>query len=149
MINQTIKDRVLQSIKETNEFFENITVDELRSKLLNLPSNTVGAQAWCIIGARESYMKAYVAGKWVGFECSLTEIYDASKVKQKLVETAKMVEDLMNQYPDKNEHQLIDLLEHEVMHHGQLIRYAYANRILFPMSWIHKYALDQVKPKNE
>src|SRR5690606_674841 len=147
MINETIKNRLFKVIKETNEFFKHMNVLELKSKLNGLPSNTVGSQAWCIIGARESYMNAYVTGKWVGFNCSLNEIYDKDKVNQKLVETAKMVEDLLMLHPDKSEDMLMELIEHEAMHHGQLIRYAYANRILFPQSWIHKYALEQVKPK--
>ena len=34
-----------------------------------------------------------------------------------------------------------DLLEHEVQHHGQLIRYVYGNRLSFPGSWKRRYTV--------
>jgi hypothetical protein len=33
------------------------------------------------------------------------------------------------------------LLEHEVQHHGQLIRYVYANGLTFPGSWNERYTV--------
>ena len=35
-------------------------------------SNTVGAQMWCVVGARESYAKAIENDGWIGFGCSLS-----------------------------------------------------------------------------
>lgn len=37
---------------------------------------------------------------------------------------------------------LMSLLEHEVQHHGQLIRYLYGNRLAIPQSWKARYTLD-------
>jgi hypothetical protein len=34
-----------------------------------------------------------------------------------------------------------DLLEHEVQHHGQLIRYVYGNSLSFPESWHTRYTV--------
>ena len=34
-----------------------------------------------------------------------------------------------------------DLLEHEIQHHGQLIRYVYGNRLSFPSSWSQRYTV--------
>jgi hypothetical protein len=39
---------------------------------------------------------------------------------------------------------MIDLLEHEAGHHGQLIRYLYGLRREIPESWKKKYALGRV-----
>ena len=36
---------------------------------------------------------------------------------------------------------LFALLEHEVQHHGQLIRYCYGNKIAFPQSWHDRYTV--------
>jgi len=33
------------------------------------------------------------------------------------------------------------LLEHEVQHHGQIIRYVYANALTFPESWSRRYTV--------
>jgi spore coat protein CotF len=36
---------------------------------------------------------------------------------------------------------LLDLIEHEAQHHGQLIRYFYANGMTFPEAFAKRYAL--------
>lgn len=33
------------------------------------------------------------------------------------------------------------LLEHEVQHHGQLIRFVYGNGLAFPASWRERYTV--------
>ena len=33
------------------------------------------------------------------------------------------------------------LLEHEVQHHGQLIRFVYGNKLSFPESWNKRYTV--------
>ncbi|MBK8233243.1 MAG: hypothetical protein IPK72_22375 [Candidatus Eisenbacteria bacterium] len=35
----------------------------------------------------------------------------------------------------------LDLLEHEVQHHGQLIRFVYGNGLTFPESWKVRYTV--------
>ena len=37
---------------------------------------------------------------------------------------------------------ILDLLEHEAAHQGQLIRYLYGLRLPIPASWKARYALD-------
>jgi hypothetical protein len=34
-----------------------------------------------------------------------------------------------------------DLLEHELQHHGQLIRFVYGNGLTFPESWNKRYTV--------
>jgi hypothetical protein len=37
---------------------------------------------------------------------------------------------------------ILDLLEHEAQHHGQLIRYLYGLNLEIPESWKTRYALE-------
>lgn len=39
-----------------------LNTDNLKLKLRDMLSNTIGEQLWCIIGARESYLKAIING---------------------------------------------------------------------------------------
>ncbi|WP_246939451.1 hypothetical protein [Bacillus pinisoli] len=61
----------------------------------------------------------------------------------KLIETRTNIETFLQDIImcEINTNLLIDLLEHEVQHHGQLIRYAYANKLEFPKSWGIRYTV--------
>lgn len=110
-------------------------------------SNTIGAQMWCVVGARESYTKAIENDGWIGFGCSLSGRDVASKErvlealarsKAGLTETIDGVE-----WTDTRDGLLLDLLEHEIQHQGQIIRYVYSLGRRFPESWATRWALDQ------
>jgi len=133
--------RVLKALTLTNSFYAYIQEDHLKLKIQNVPSNSIGEQAWCIIGARESYLRALIKGQWDGFSCSLSNTKDKELIMSKLQETYSDLEKAVEviTYPDISI--LIDLLEHEVQHHGQLIRYAYSNGIGFPQSWNERYTV--------
>ncbi|SHG56426.1 hypothetical protein [Ornithinibacillus halophilus] len=135
--------RVIQALSLTNDFYETIEEHCLRFAIPDVPSNTIGEQAYCIIGARESYLKALKAGQWNGFECSLTDSHNKILLINKLKETHTNIEKYLQEVSidNVNNNLLIDLLEHEVQHHGQLIRYAYANKIGFPKSWNARYTV--------
>lgn len=137
------KQRILQAFELTYDFYNQLGEDNLRMKISNVPSNTIGEQAYCIIGARESYVKALKAGEWVGFQCSLADAYDKGQIISKLEETYDLFQGFLQEKDEAsiNLHLLIDVLEHEVQHHGQLIRYAYANKIGFPKSWNDRYTV--------
>jgi hypothetical protein len=117
----------------------------LASALPGLPSNSIGAQLWCVVGARESYARAIASGAWAGFTCSLDEPGDPTKVTASLQESAERVSEVLKSSGPSTEVQdrlVLDLLEHEAQHHGQLIRYLYALRLPIPASWKGRYALD-------
>ncbi|TMW70919.1 hypothetical protein [Alteribacter natronophilus] len=139
----TLKQRVLQAMSLTDDFYNHINEGCLRSRISEVPSNTIGEQAYCLLGARESYLKALIAGQWDGFECSLTDSNDKSLLTGKLKETYANVEGFLqdNSSGKINTDLLFDLLEHEVQHHGQLIRFGYANKIEFPKSWNKRYTV--------
>ncbi len=117
----------------------------LASSLTGLPSNTIGGQLWCVVGARESYARAIAAGEWAGFTCSLDEPGDPARVQEALDRSGAAVRQLFQSQARLTEVQdrlVLDLLEHEAQHHGQLIRYLYALRLPIPASWKARYALD-------
>ena len=124
-------------------------IDEniLSSKLKNLPSNTVGQQIWCVIGARQSFIKAAIAGDWQGFDCPLEyeEAGNKNAIQESLIRTNNQFTDLIKgkeSLSDSEIEWLLSLLEHEVQHHGQLIRYMYGLKLGVPSSWKERYNLD-------
>jgi hypothetical protein len=117
----------------------------LASKLAGVPSNAIGGQLWCVVGARESYARAIAAGRWDGFSCSLLEPGDPAQVTDALDRSAAAVSEQLgdvDQFGDAQVRLLLDLLEHETQHQGQLIRYLYGLRLPVPDSWKARYALD-------
>lgn len=122
----------------------------LESRLADVASNTIGGQLWCVVGARESYAAAITAGAWDGFSCSLDEPGDPAKVADALARSAAEVSRVLDAVlaPDgqgdlggAREALVLDLLEHEAQHHGQLIRYLYGLQLPIPASWRTRYAL--------
>jgi hypothetical protein len=98
-----------------------------------------------VVGARESYARAIAAGEWSGYSCSLSEPGDPAEVAAALDRSADAVTMVLASLRDHTAAQtglLLDLLEHEAQHHGQLIRYLYALRLPIPASWKSRYALD-------
>ena len=108
-------------------------------------SNTMGAQLWCVVGGRESYARALTAGKWSGFACSLSgdDVEVRGKVAAALADSAQQFEDSIRavEWTDERDRLLLDLLEHETQHQGQLIRYVYGLGYSFPASWAEKWNL--------
>lgn len=123
--------------------FNSIEENYLKYKIKGFPSNTIGNQAWCIVGARESYFNAIKHSKWIGFKCSLENSNNKSDVIHLLNLTNKMIIEFINESNPSNDQMefLFDLLEHEIQHHGQLIRYIYSNKIGFPKSWNDRYTV--------
>jgi hypothetical protein len=127
----------------TADLVHAITTDDLKLKLKDLPSNTIGEQLWCIIGARESYLNAIINECWMGFSCSLDNTTSKNKVLKCLEKSAEDSLDFLNgtELNEKQIELLLALLEHEIQHHGQLIRYFYGNKLAFPQSWNERYTV--------
>ncbi|MCR8671570.1 hypothetical protein [Agrococcus sp. HG114] len=128
------------------DLIDSLSAEQLDSRLPGLPSNTIGGQLWCVLGARESYPRAARAGSWQGFTSPLAgdAMTDARTVRAALEATAADVERWLGELESDGDwlHALA-LLEHEAQHHGQLIRYLYGLRIPRPESWQRQYALDE------
>ncbi|HSK07519.1 MAG TPA: DinB family protein [Acidimicrobiia bacterium] len=110
-------------------------------------SNTIGAQIWCVVGARESHTRAIREDAWAGFDCSLSG--PDTTIKERVLEALDRSEEALIEtlgdleWTDGRELLLLDLLEHEIQHQGQLIRYIYALGHRFPESWATRWALEQ------
>ena len=142
----TIFQRYQQSFQLYRDLVNEIDEAALQSKLPNLPSNTIGQQLWCVVGARESYRRAIAANAWAGFACSLT--VEQITRKADLLDALATSEALINEqlagidtFSDMQNDLLLKLLEHECVHHGQLIRYLYGLKLPIPQSWRDRYAL--------
>ncbi len=142
-----LRARLSQANQLYLDLLEELNPELLDSRLGELPSNTMGGQLWCVLGARESYPKAARAGSWQGFECSLAEdrMTDAVAVRETFSRTGPEVDAWLGEVRVDDEDSLryaLALLEHETMHQGQLLRYMYALDIARPRSWQDLYALD-------
>lgn len=140
---------IRQSFERSFDLYRDLAgaldADALTSDLGAVPSNTIGQQLWCVVGARESYARAVRAGAWSGFSCSLRNPADRSAVAESLARSETAVRealDALETYTSAQSRLIVDLLEHEAAHHGQLIRYLYALRLAIPTSWKARYALD-------
>ena len=107
-----------------------------------LPSNRISGQIWCVVGARESYARAIEGGAWRGFSCSLATPRDKRSVLVALETTRERLGaiDLAN-LTEAQVDLAFGLLEHEVQHHGRLIRFVYGNGLTFPASWHERYTV--------
>jgi len=127
----------------TQDLAEHLDQAHLSLNLPGLPSNKIGEQLWCVVGARESYLNAIKNEKWVGFSCSLKDPASKPAVLAALTQSQQAVIQFIRS-TTLNETQadlLLDLLEHEIQHHGQLIRYIYGNKLSFPKSWNERYTV--------
>jgi hypothetical protein len=140
-----IRERLERSFAMYADLLASIGDGALTSRLGGLRSNTIGAQLWCVVGARESYGRAIEAGQWAGFSCSLDDTADPVKVEAALASSADRVRHALDGVHAADNAPwglVLDLLEHEAAHHGQLIRYLYGLDLPIPESWKRKYALD-------
>ena len=141
-MNQKLKEKLDRSFRLTHDLIAHLEETSLNLDLPSLPSNRITGQMWCIVGARESYIKAIEMGAWKGFSCSLI----TPSVKQSVLTTLETTHKQMNEidFTDLTDVQIelaFNLLEHEVQHHGQLIRFVYGNGLTFPDSWNKRYTV--------
>jgi hypothetical protein len=114
-------------------------VDEaLIGQKIDVPKHkSLGDHLWCVVGSRESYGRALVAGGWQGFACSM-KAFSRDDFAAKLDDSARdllAVIDGVSDWTPAREALLADLAEHEVMHEGQIIRHMYALERTLPASW--------------
>ena len=145
----SITTAIQQSFNESFQLYQDLVQaigePDLNSRLGTLPSNTVGLQLWCVVGARESFSNAIRADGWTGFTCSLEQPTQKADVSAALNRSAAEVLEVLasiDSFSDTQNQLIINLLTHEAAHQGQLIRYLYGVPLPIPESWKKKYALD-------
>ena len=142
MMTHELKAHLDRAFELTQDLVAHLNESALDLDLPELPSNRVAGQMWCVVGARESYAKAIEAGTWSGFSCTLETPRNKQSVLAALGTTRSRLArvDFLN-LNDAQIDLALALLEHEVQHHGQLIRFVYANGLTFPGSWNKRYAV--------
>jgi hypothetical protein len=137
-----LKARLTQSFQLTHDLVAHLEETSLNLDLPGLPSNRISAQLWCLVGARESYLRAIASGGWKGFSCSL----NAPQIKEDVLAALESTQQRLSEWDfsdltEAQEELAFALLEHEVQHHGQLIRFVYGNGLTFPKSWNLRYTV--------
>lgn len=141
-MNALLGERLAGALRLTGDLALHLPAESLRLALPGLPSNTIGEQFWCVVGARESHLRAIREGGWKGFACSLADPADREELLDKLEASRAAIEGLpFADFPPGQAEFAWRLLEHEILHHGQLIRYVYGNRLAFPASWNARYTV--------
>jgi hypothetical protein len=134
-----------ESFAMYDELVASLAGDDLARKL-PVPSNIIGSQLWCVVGARESWARAIAEGTWDGFSCSLTsrDALDAGAMRRALESSAKAVRESCAAAPhDPQRSDLkLGLLVHESQHQGQLLRYLLGLRLPIPPRWRGRFALN-------
>lgn len=135
-------------LKEKLEFIFSMyrdLLDTLRSedyvyRLKGLRSNSIGNQLKCVAGARESYYKSILDNRGFKWICSFDG--EMANVKAEIDKYMGAYEKEIISFIDESEEisnnqmsLILDLLSHEYLHQGQLIRYLYANHLPIPKSW--------------
>ena len=141
-----IRERFLESFELYDDLAREVPEASLALKLPGLASNALGAQLWCVVGARESFAGAIRSGAWPGFSCSLTaaETREREAVVAALSRSAEQVLAAIDEVgtgDDDRVRFVLRLLEHEAAHQGQLIRYLYGLQLSIPVRWKERYAL--------
>jgi uncharacterized damage-inducible protein DinB len=119
------------------DLIDQLDDDTLQEKFDIAKHKSLAEHLWCIVGARESYAKALVAGQWQGFGCSITgstqqDFRDGLRSSADEVVSAICAVD---DWTDEREALLATLSEHEVMHEGQIIRHVLGTGHTLPPSW--------------
>ncbi|MNJ92526.1 DinB family protein [compost metagenome] len=142
-----LREKLQRSFGLYDDFIQELKEENLQLDLKGLPSNTIGQQLWCVIGARQSYLNAILSDGWQGFACALDwkSTGDKSAVQQQLADSKNAflsaVQDMAS-LTSKQQSLMFDLIEHEAQHHGQLVRYLYGLKLSVPATWKKRYNLD-------
>lgn len=147
VLSQVMQGRLLLVCDLYDELALFLPPSAFASKLADLPSNTIGQQLWCVIGARESYVRALAANQWQGFRCSLSadQVTEPTAIQSALKNSAAAMRREFDRLPGLTDTQIrlaFELLEHEVLHQGQLVRYLYGLKLGVPQGWKQRYHLD-------
>jgi hypothetical protein len=147
MIAAVVRERFEGSFSLYDELVAELPEASLAEKLPGLPSNAIGEQLWCVVGARESFARAIEAGEWSGFTCSLSAAGTRERDAVAVALSGSAADvlaaiDRLDASDDARCRLALRLLEHEAAHHGQLIRYLYGLRLSIPAGWKERYALD-------
>jgi len=142
-----LKAKLQRSFSLYDDLVNGLSDEDLKLDLAGFPSNTIGQQLWCVVGARQSYLKAILAESWQGFSCGLAwEETDKRLIVQNQLQDSRknflVAFETLTSLSQTQQSLVFDLIEHEAQHHGQLIRYLYGQKLPIPTSWKKRYNLE-------
>ena len=113
---------------------------------LPVPSNPIGLQLWCVVGARETWARALESGTWGPFHCSIGGIEETRSrdVVARALETSAAAYRAAASAGTDDDARIelkLGLLEHENQHLGQLLRYLLGLGLAVPPGWKRRFAL--------
>jgi len=135
----------------TYDYLAQLSTDQLALRLPFETSQTLGYQFWCMTGAHESYLAKLETGAWQGFACSLDGAGELTL--DLIVETmragdarmAGLLAGMNPEYPLANGQPayevVMQMIKHEMHHHGQLINFLYCHHLPIPATWQDEWAL--------
>jgi hypothetical protein len=144
-VHQLIDNRLDAVFGLYDELVASLDADQLRQSL-PVPSNRIGMQLWCVVGARETWARAMQTGAWGPFACSIASFEDtqdpglvagalaASASAFREAALASPVDEIRTDFK-------LALLEHESQHLGQILRYLLGLGIEPPSGWKQRFAL--------
>lgn len=142
--------RLAHNMEMTGELAEHFSEVSYRACAYSGDEDSeLSKQFWCIIGARNSYSKAIKEGSWQGFDCPIkrTEARIKSTTLAQLLRSKDTVLNTVYACANNAEQflaaapQILRILEHEISHHGHIIRYAKALNIDFPSDFSQHYQI--------
>lgn len=135
----------------TYDYLDHLDTSHLELKLPFAESQSIGYQFWCMAGAHESYIEELKHGKWQGFSCSLNGIKNLSPtiIMEHMRKADNELEALLGnidlQKPMDDGRPafsvVMQMIKHEMHHHGQLINLMYCHHLPIPDSWQAEWAL--------
>lgn len=150
-INQMLQTEWTKIRSLTYDYLAMLTPEHLALRLPFAESQTLGYQFWCMVGAHESYLKKLEQGEWVGFSCSLNGMKDITPavIRQQMAISdeamAKLLGSLDLNAPLKDgtpaHATVMQMIKHEMHHHGQLINFMFCHHLPIPQSWHQEWAL--------
>jgi hypothetical protein len=145
MLQHLIDTRLDALFELYDELIASLDDTQLRQSL-PVPSNPIGLQLWCVVGARETWAHALETGTWGPFACSIASFEDTRNsdlVAGALAASASAFREaaLASPADEIRTDFKLALLEHESQHLGQILRYLLGLGIEPPGGWKKRFAL--------
>jgi len=135
----------------TYDYLDGLEPSHLALTLPFPKSQSLGYQFWCMAGAQESYLEKLEHGRWQGFSSSLSHYHPLTPavIKQQLQRADEDMVQLLQRIdleapladgqPGYNV--VLQMIKHEMHHHGQLINFMFCFQWPIPQSWQNEWAL--------
>lgn len=139
-MNKKVLIKKLQDVfNMNNQFIKLIKEHELKLRITSARSNTIGSQLACVARARDAYSKSILKDEAFSWNPDFLydDRYNHIKLEDHLInECVKFIDKLevIDSFSDNQLELLIDLIGHEFLHQGQLVRYIYSNNLIMPSS---------------